>query len=110
MKTPPNSADVRMDAPVDDFHPRMFCNTGLLGRRWPFCGHLRHARLANRHGLLAATVEPQLARKPASLCRPALGEWVYFGAGTGGGGLLPQTAASGNVSQPDPESLMKYPG
>jgi hypothetical protein len=32
------------------------------------------------------------------------------GAGTGGGGLLPQTAASGNVSQPDPESFMNYPG
>ena len=32
------------------------------------------------------------------------------GAGTGGGGLLPQTAASGNVSQLDPESFMKYPG
>ena len=45
-----------------------------------------------------------------SLCRPAHGEGVSFGAGTGGGGLLPQTAASGNVSQPDPESLMKYPG
>jgi hypothetical protein len=44
-----------------------------------------------------------------SPCRPAHGEGVAFGAGTGGGGLLPQTAASGNVSQPDPESFMKYP-
>ena len=45
-----------------------------------------------------------------SLCRPAHGGMCCCGAGTGGGGLLPQTAASGNVSQPDPESLMKYPG
>ena len=45
-----------------------------------------------------------------SPCRPAHGEGVCVGAETGGGGLLPQTAASGNVSQPDPESLMKYPG
>ena len=45
-----------------------------------------------------------------SPCRPAHGEGVAFGAGTGGGGLLPQTAASGNVSQPDPESFMNYPG
>jgi hypothetical protein len=45
-----------------------------------------------------------------SLCRPAHGGMCCCGAGTGGGGLLPQTAASGNVSQPDPKSFMKYPG
>ena len=32
------------------------------------------------------------------------------GAGTGGGALLPQTAASGTVSQRDPDPPMNYPG
>ena len=52
----------------------------------------------------------QIGSELDSPCRPALGEGVSFGAETGGGGLLPQTAASGNVSQPDPKSFMKYPG
>ena len=41
---------------------------------------------------------------------PGPRRYVLLWGGTDGGGLLPQTAASGNVSQPDPESFMNYPG
>ena len=59
---------------------------------------------------LSAAAEAKTGSEIGSLCRPAHGGMCCCGAGTGGGGLLPQTAASGNVSQPDPESFMYYPG
>jgi len=109
MKTPPDMTHALMRKRCSRSEPGTLCTSGLLGRWRALSGHLRHARLANRLGLWLRRSSRNWPQT-GSLCRPAHGEGVSFGAGTGGGGLLPQTAASGNVSQPDPESLMKYPG
>ncbi len=85
------------------------CCVGLLGRWRPISGHLRHARLANsRSYWQRRSSRNWLGTRLAMPLGPR--RMCCFGAGTSGGGLLPQTAASGNVSQPDPESFMNYPG
>ena len=85
------------------------CRIGLLGRWRPISGHLRHACLADRvFYRLRQSSRNWLGTRLA--VPPGPRRVCCFGAGTGGGGLLPQTAACGNVSQPDPESLMNYPG
>ena len=83
--------------------------SALRGTWRPISGHLLHACLADR-----------VIYRLRQSSRNWLGTWLAmppgprrvcaFGAGTGGGALLPQTAASGNVSQRDPESFMNYPG
>jgi hypothetical protein len=109
MKTPPDTANAVVHGSLAFGQLGTLRTVGLLGRWRPLCGHLRHARLANRHGYwLRRSSRNWLANRLAVPPGPRRGG--MFGAGTGGGGLLPQTAASGNVSQPDPESLMKYPG
>jgi len=50
MKTPPNTTYAVMAGVYGLRQPGTFCTAGLLGRWRPLCGHLRHARLANRHG------------------------------------------------------------
>jgi hypothetical protein len=109
MKTPPDITDVGSSKACEGFIVGTLCYVGLLGRSRSLCVHLGLDRLANRMIYWLRRSSPTcLANRLAVPLGPRRG--CFFGAGTSGGGLLPQTAASGNVSQPDPESLMNYPG
>jgi len=109
MKTPRCVTKYWCDELIGQLLRSTECCVGLLGRWRPISGHLQHARLANRHSYWQRRSSRNwLGTRLAMPLGPR--RRYCFGAGTSGGGLLPQTAASGNVSQPDPESFMNYPG
>jgi len=109
MKTPRCVENDLRDESIGQLLRSTKCCVGLLGRWRPISGHLRHARLANSHGYWQRRSSRNWLGTRLAM-PPGPRRVCCCGAGTGGGGLLPQTAASGNVSQPDPESFMNYPG